>query len=181
MIVRLIVALAVVVVGNAVDGVGFGGITSAVAATLGHGSTEIALTSRGDSWWVSTTVIERRSPTGESLASIRSDASGLGVIERFAVSPHDASLWAVTDGHYLVHVENDGVGVSAHPLPPRIASLAIAQNGDVWVALPDAILQFAADGRPLALHPLASNPLGVGDTARAVPRDSLPKRGDAAD
>src|SRR5574340_954937 len=125
MIVRLIVALAVVVVGNAVDGVGFGGITSAVAATLEHGSTEIALTSRGDSWWVSTTVIERRSPTGDSVASIRSDTSGLGAIERFAVSPHDASLWAVTDAHRLVRVESDGIGVSASTLPPQVASVAV--------------------------------------------------------
>ncbi|HEU5481290.1 MAG TPA: hypothetical protein VFU90_15700, partial [Candidatus Tumulicola sp.] len=163
MIVRMIVALGVAVIGTAFGDAGFGGITSAVADTLEHGTTEIALTNRGDSWWVSATAIERRSPTGEPLASIRSDVSGLGTIERFAVSPHDASLWAVTDSHRLVHVESKGTGVSASPLPPRVASLAVAQNGDVWVALHDAILRFAADGRPLASQPLTSHPLGVGD------------------
>ncbi|HEX8739690.1 MAG TPA: Ig-like domain-containing protein, partial [Casimicrobiaceae bacterium] len=174
--VRRIVALAVVIIGTAIGVADFGGITRAAAAVREPGTTEIALTNRGDSWWVSATIIERRSPTGELVASMRSDASGLGTIERFAISPHDASLWVVTDAHRLVHVESDGVGASASPLPPQIASLAVAQNGDVWVALPDAIVHFAADGRPLASHPL-----GTGDAGRAMPRDSLPKRSDAGD
>lgn len=134
---------------------------------------EIALTHRGDSWWISATAIELRSPTGDISATMRTDAAGLGSIAHFAVSPHDASLWVVTDADRLLHVEDDGIRSSASPLPASAVSLALAQNGEVWIATADTVLRYSPEGRPAGAIALEAE-----TGARAVDRDASPKRGD---
>lgn len=119
------------------------------AATRGVGDRglEIALTPHGESWWISPAGVELHSASGAAIARHPSDAQGFGNVEHFAVSPHDGSLWAVTDAPGLAHFASDGRLLGATPIPTGAASLGVGQEGTVWVAMPDAVLQFSAAGR----------------------------------
>ncbi|MGH8801349.1 MAG: Ig-like domain-containing protein, partial [Casimicrobiaceae bacterium] len=141
------------------------------------GGAAIALTQDGGSWSISSSGLARRSAVGEVLTVVHAAEVGVDDWVELAVSPHDDSAWVITRGHDLVHVGSNGTIDGRVSLPTAPASIAIAQDGTIWLLAGDRLLHYRFDGREMDSPPLASDaerPLPAEDENGSRPDDDAP-------